>query len=154
MSLVYVAGPLFNSHERRYLEQIAAALEGAGFTTYLPHRDAGVLDKSRPDERTRVFQADLEALNACDLCVALLTGADHDSGTSLELGYLFAQGKACFGITDDVRTSSLNNMIWGVCGQGKHVVARIEDLVPLIQQVMSDSELKGQTHRSSPTNAG
>ncbi len=136
MSLVYVAGPLFNSHERAYLDQIAAVLEGAGYQTYLPHRDAGVLDKSRPDERTRVFFADLDALNACDFCVALLSGTDHDSGTSLELGYLFAQGKPCFGITDDVRTSSLNNMVWGVCGHGKNVVSRIEDLLPLIRTVL------------------
>ena len=138
MSLVYVAGPLFNTHERWYLEQIAVALEQAGFQTYLPHRDAGVLDKSRLDERERVFQADLEALNACDLCVALLTGVDHDSGTSVELGYLFAQNKPCFGITDDVRTSALNNMVWGVCGEGKNIVARIEDLLPLVRRVIGE----------------
>jgi nucleoside 2-deoxyribosyltransferase len=137
MTIVYVAGPLFNSHERAYLEQIAAVLESAGYQTYLPHRDAGVLDKSMPEERQRVFQADVDALNACGFCVALLTGADHDSGTSLELGYLFAQGKPCFGITDDVRTSSLNNMIWGVCDGGKNVVASVGDLLPLIQRVLS-----------------
>jgi nucleoside 2-deoxyribosyltransferase len=139
MTIVYVAGPLFNSHERAYLEQIAAVLESAGYQTYLPHRDAGVLDKSKPDERQRVFQADVDALNACAFCVALLTGADHDSGTSLELGYLFAQGKPCFGITDDMRTSSLNNMIWGVCAGGKNVAASVEELLPLIQDVMGEA---------------
>lgn len=131
MTLVYVAGPLFNTHERRYLDEIAAVLEGAGYETYLPHRDAGVIDLSIPGERERVFQMDLDALNACDFCVALLTGADHDSGTSLELGYLFAQGKPCFGITDDVRR--LNNMIWGVCQRGATIVARIDDLLALIE---------------------
>ena len=134
MSLVYVAGPLFNTHERWYLEQIAAVLEGAGFQTYLPHRDAGVLDRSRPGERQRLFLADLAELDACDLCVALLTGADHDSGTSLELGYLFARAKPCFGVSDDVR--GLNNMIWGVCHQGEYIVARLGDLLPLIRQVI------------------
>lgn len=132
MTLVYVAGPLFNTHERRYLDEIAAVLEGAGYATYLPHRDAGVIDLSIPGERERVFQMDLDALNACDFCVALLTGADHDSGTSLELGYLFAQGKPCFGITDDVRR--MNNMIWGVCERGAAIVARIDDLLPLIHR--------------------
>ena len=136
MTLVYVAGPLFNTHERRYLEEIAAAVEGAGYSTYLPHRDAGVLDLSIPGERERVFQADLDALDACDFCVALLTGADHDSGTSLELGYLFAQGKPCFGISDDVRR--MNNMIWGVCSRGETIVGRIEDLLPLIRRVLAD----------------
>ena len=135
MPIVYVAGPLFNSHERWYLEQIAAVLEDAGYQTYLPHRDAGVLDKSIPRERERVFRADLAALDACDFCVALLTGADHDSGTSLELGYLFAKGKPCFGITDDVRT--LNLMISGVCGDGQLIVKRIDELLPLIQQTLN-----------------
>jgi nucleoside 2-deoxyribosyltransferase len=83
-----------------------------------------------------VFQADLDALDACDFCVALLTGADHDSGTSLELGYLFAQGKPCFGISDDVRR--MNNMIWGVCSRGEAIVGRIEDLLPLIRRVLAD----------------
>jgi nucleoside 2-deoxyribosyltransferase len=132
MTLVYVAGPLFNTHERWYLEQIAAVLEGAGYQTYLPHRDAGVLDESKPDERERVFHADLDALNACDFCVALLTGADHDSGTSLELGYLFAKGKPLFGVTDDVR--SFNLMIEGVCAHGQTIVRRVEDLLPLIEK--------------------
>ncbi|MFN8449763.1 MAG: nucleoside 2-deoxyribosyltransferase [Anaerolineae bacterium] len=134
MTLIYVAGPLFNTHERWYLEQITAVLEGAGYQTYLPHRDVGVLDLSIPGERERIFQADLDALDACDFCVALLTGADHDSGTSLELGYLFARGKPIFGITDDVRR--MNNMIWGVCGRGAAIVARIDDLLPLIRRTL------------------
>lgn len=135
MTLIYVAGPLFNTHERWYLEQITAVLEGAGYQTYLPHRDVGVLDLSIPGERERVFQMDLDALNACDFCVALLTGADHDSGTSLELGYLFARGKPIFGITDDVRR--MNIMIRGVCEHGAAIVARIEDLLPLIQRTLN-----------------
>jgi nucleoside 2-deoxyribosyltransferase len=135
MTLVYVAGPLFNSHERWYLEKIAAALEAAGFDTYLPHRDAGILDLSQPGERERIFQADIDALDACDFCVALLTGADHDSGTSMEIGYLYAQGKPCFGITDDVRR--LNNMIWGACNRGEYIIPRVEDLIPLIARISS-----------------
>lgn len=132
MTLIYVAGPLFNTHERWYLEQIAQVLEGAGFQTYLPHRDAGVLDLSLPGERERIFQVDLDALDACDFCVALLTGADHDSGTSMEIGYLFAKGKLCFGITDDVRR--MNNMIWGACNRGQNIVTNIDGLLPLIRQ--------------------
>jgi nucleoside 2-deoxyribosyltransferase len=134
MTLVYVAGPLFNTHERWFLEHIAAVLESAGFRTYLPHRDAGVLDLTIPGERERIFRADLDALDACDFCVALLTGADHDSGTSMEIGYLFAHNKLCFGITDDVRR--MNNMIWGACGHGQQIVARIDDLLPLIEKTI------------------
>lgn len=136
MPKIYVAGPLFNTHERWYLEQIAAALESAGYTTFLPHRDAGDLGEPTFEARMRVFYADLAALDECAACVALLTGADHDSGTCVELGYMFANKKPCFGLTDDRRW--LNNMVWGVCKDGQHVVTGIDMLIPLVQ-----AELKG-----------
>lgn len=136
MTKIYVAGPLFNTHERWYLEQIAAALEAAGYTTFLPHRDAGDLGEPTFEARNRVFHADLAALDDCTACVALLTGPDHDSGTCVELGYMFAHHKPCFGLTDDRRW--LNNMVWGVCKDGAHIVSSLDALIPLIKQ-----ELKG-----------
>lgn len=134
MPWIYVAGPLFNSHERWYLERIAASLEKHGYETFLPHRDAGLLAKDQPLDRHRIFHADLDALDKCDACVALLTGADHDSGTCGELGYMYAKGKACIGITDDLRT--MNNLIWGLCGEGRFIVTTLDELVPLVHQLL------------------
>lgn len=102
MKLAFIAGPLFNSHERWYLEHIAEILEKAGYRTSLPHRDAGLLGQITLEKRSHVFSADLEALDQCDICVALLTGPDQDSGTSAEIGYCYAKGKPCYGITDDL----------------------------------------------------
>lgn len=133
MKLVYIAGPLFSTHERWYLERIAEGLETAGYRTFLPHRDAGLVKPGSYAERSRIFHADIEALKSCDLCVALLTGADHDSGTSAELGFLYALGKPCFGITDDKR-GALNNIIWGICGYGKQIVGTIDELLAKIGQ--------------------
>ncbi|MEO6060729.1 MAG: nucleoside 2-deoxyribosyltransferase [Thermoflexales bacterium] len=129
MKLLYIAGPLFNSHERHYLEAIAAAFEQRGFKTFLPHRDAGVITEWGDATRKRVFAADLAALDACDGCVALLTGADHDSGTCVELGYLYALGKPCFGLTDDLRSNTLNNMVWGVCDDGRRIARALDEVV-------------------------
>lgn len=130
MPQVYIAGPLFNIHERWYLERIAEALEGAGYTTFLPHRDAGLIELQNEASQAKVFRDDIAALDGCDLCVALLTGPDQDSGTSAELGYMFAQGKLCFGISDDFRY--LNNMLWGLCGEGKRIAKDIEGLMGLL----------------------
>lgn len=138
MPRIYIAGPLFNTHERWYLEQIAAALEGAGYQTFLPHRDAGLVDFTTPSAQTRIFRADIAALDDCDLCVALLTGADQDSGTSAELGYLFARGKLCFGIWDDFRF--LNNMIWGICGEGQRIAPDIARLMALLREQFGDGD--------------
>lgn len=129
---IYIAGPLFNSHERRYLEEIAEAFEAAGYSTFLPHRDAGLVNQLNETSRRNIFFADLRALEDCDICVALLTGADHDSGTSAELGYMYAKGKACFGITDDMRW--MNNMIWGLCGCGQNIASDISACVRLVEQ--------------------
>jgi nucleoside 2-deoxyribosyltransferase len=134
--LIYVAGPLFNTHERWFLEQIADTLANAGYKTFLPHRDVGLVDFSNAASRMQVFEADLKALDQADICVALLTGSDHDSGTSAELGYMHAKGKLCFGITDDRRW--MNNMIWGICGGGTRIVANSDQLVPIIRKYFSD----------------
>jgi nucleoside 2-deoxyribosyltransferase len=133
MKYIYVAGPLFNTHERWYLERIAEAIEEAGYRTFLPHRDAGLVKLGSSEERLRIFKVDIDALNAADLIVALLTGADHDSGTSAELGYMYALGKPCFGINDDKR-GALNNIIWGICGNGQRIVRNIDELVMLIKE--------------------
>ena len=130
MTKIYVAGPLFNTHERWYLEQIAAALEAEGYPTFLPHRDAGDLGEPTFEARDRVFHADLEALDECTACVALLTGPDHDSGTCAEIGYLYAKGIPVVGITDDIRW--LNNFIWGVCNEGKNLVKSLDDILPVL----------------------
>ena len=134
MKLIYVAGPLFSTHERWYLERIAEALEAAGYRTFLPHRDAGLVKLGSYEERYRVFHTDIEALKSCDMCVALLSGQDHDSGTSAELGYMYALGKPCFGITDDKR-GGLNNIIWGICGNGQRIAQSIDDLLKLVKEI-------------------
>ncbi len=128
---IYIAGPLFNSHERAYLTQITTRLETLSYPCFLPHRDAGLVGNlTHFENRQRIFQADMLALEACDLVVALLTGADHDSGTCGELGYAYAKGKPCYGITDDLR--GMNNLIWGLCGEGARIAPDIETLVALV----------------------
>jgi nucleoside 2-deoxyribosyltransferase len=140
MTRIYVAGPLFNTHERWYLERIAELLESAGYDTFVPHRDAGLVQELTFEVRHGIFQADLAELDHCDMCVALLTGPDHDSGTSAELGYMYARGKPCVGITDDYRW--LNNLIWGLCGEGQYIAKGLDDLLPLVRAVMDASKNK------------
>lgn len=131
---LYLAGPLFNQHERDYLDTLARAFEGLGYGTFLPHRDAGVITEWSEATRTRVFMTDVAALDRCGACVALLTGPDHDAGTCVELGYLYARGIPCFGLTDDIRSLGLNNMVWGVCDSGRRVARTINDVVAMVER--------------------
>ncbi len=103
---IYIAGPLFNAHERSYLELIAAELEGSGYKCFLPHRDQSGIDKSELEgtnmsqtTKDKIFNADLTALKEADLTVALMTGQDIDSGTAAEIGFTYANGKPIIAIT-------------------------------------------------------
>ena len=65
---IYIAGPLFNIHETRFLEDIAKELESNGYQCFLPHRDqSGIneseLEKTEMSEATkdRIFNNDLDS---------------------------------------------------------------------------------------------
>ncbi len=97
---VYIAGPLFNQHERQYLEDMANHLESNGFECFLPHRDLKGVDESElkttemsQETKDKIFSIDLNALKNADITVALITGWDIDSGTSAEIGYTYARNK-------------------------------------------------------------
>jgi nucleoside 2-deoxyribosyltransferase len=78
---IYIAGPLFNAHERSYLELIASELEGSGYTCFLPHRDQFGIDETELEgtnmsqaTNDKIFNADLTALKEAHPTVALITG--------------------------------------------------------------------------------
>ena len=102
---IYIAGPLFNIHERRYLEEIALIIEQHGYQCFLPHRDQkGITEAElrtvnvKISTRRKIFRNDLIALRKSDLTVALITGWDIDSGTAGEIGFTYACGKPVIAI--------------------------------------------------------
>jgi nucleoside 2-deoxyribosyltransferase len=128
MDYVYIAGPLFDDHERSYLESIAKIFEDRGYKTFLPHRDAGVIkDKYTQEVKDQIFTIDIEALDKATIVVALLTGRDVDSGTSAEIGYAFAKGKTLIGI-DANNVKFLNIFVWGLLGKGENIYNSLKDL--------------------------
>ena len=106
MIKIYIAGPLFNAHERNYLELIASELEGSGYKCFLPHRDQSGIDESELEgthmsqgTKDKIFNADLTALREADLTVAIITGQDIDSGTAAEIGFTYANNRSIIAIT-------------------------------------------------------
>ena len=107
---IYIAGPLFNTHEKGYLEKIAIELESNEFECFLPHRDqkditVEELKQLNMSNATKeiIFNNDLNALKTSDLTVALLTGQDIDSGTAAEIGFSYANKKPIIAITASER---------------------------------------------------
>ena len=128
MDYVYIAGPLFDDHERSYLESISTIFEERGYDTFLPPRDAGVVKgEYTTDIKDQIFISDIEALNKASIVVALLTGRDVDSGTAAEIGYAFAKEKTIIGI-DANNVKFLNIFVRGLLGKGENILNSLEDL--------------------------
>ena len=135
---IYIAGPLFNKHEQMYLEDIAKELEGNGYDCFLPHRDQTGIDESElkgtdmsQETKDRIFKNDLDALDAADLTVALLTGQDIDSGTSAEIGHTYAKEKPVIAINANERR--YRNLF--VEGMLTITVNNIDQLIPEIEKL-------------------
>tara|TARA_B100000614_G_scaffold10568_1_gene9319 strand:- start:1314 stop:1730 length:417 start_codon:yes stop_codon:yes gene_type:complete len=130
----YIAGPLFDDHEREYLEKIAEILEETGISTFLPHRDAGlVTGEFTQEKKVKVFDKDMEFLDPADIVIALLTGRDVDSGTAAEIGYAYKSGKRLIGISANT-VKPINNFIWGLFNYGEDILESLDDLKLLLSK--------------------
>ena len=66
----------------------------------------------------RMYSFSLDAINHSDVVVAILDGADTDSGTCIEIGYAKAKGKLVIGVRTDFRSGEdrgLNLMVSNIC---------------------------------------
>jgi nucleoside 2-deoxyribosyltransferase len=117
--MIYLAGPAFTLAERRFNEELASELERfcPSLQVFLPQR----YDKefqNEPDCSKRIFECLMGALDNCNVVVAILDGADADSGTSFEMGYAHGRGKRVIGVRTDFRGSKdhgLNLMLSNGC---------------------------------------
>ena len=134
MKKAYIAGPLFDDHEREYLEKIAEIVESYGISTFVPHRDAGlVIGDFTFEKKVKVFDVDMEYLEPADIVIALLTGRDVDSGTAAEIGYAYKAGKRLIGIGANT-IKPINNFVWGIFNYGKDIVESLDDLKILMEK--------------------
>lgn len=107
---VYISGPLFTPAERGYLEQIDNLCQTIGLSNYLPHRDAG-FGPAREKQAEHYFNQDMLMLRNVRCVVAVVNGADIDSGTAWEIGFAYSSGKYLIGIREDVRDTEINPML-------------------------------------------
>ena len=97
MPAIYLAGPLFSAAERIFNASLAASLRKNGFRVFLPQE----LDHEQ-DQR-RLFERLVAAIDETDLVMAVVDGADPDSGTAWEMGYARAKDKPVVALRTDFR---------------------------------------------------
>lgn len=118
--VVYLAGPLFNHHERLEMERIDEAVRTAGFATFLPHRDGFLLadlqpylverygwtSRSATERLARAVDAlDVyQVLERTNALVLNLNGRVPDEGAIAEAAMAWMMGHPVVAYRDDVRT--------------------------------------------------
>ena len=137
---IYLAAPLFTLAERRLNTELAREL-----TKLIPRAEI-ILPQIRAAEFVIDGKMDFEnvvrdcisAIDSADALVAILDGADSDSGTSWECGYAYAQRKPIVGVRTDLRSSEdggLNAMLQRTCDQVIEFPATRETVRPLAREI-------------------
>ncbi|WP_393014986.1 nucleoside 2-deoxyribosyltransferase [Limnothrix redekei] len=141
---LYWAGPLFSLGERWLNQTLTEELQTLGYPVFLPQAAcAGLSDPQAIFERCR------SGLDQANAVIAVLDGADADSGTCWECGYAFARQLPIVALRTDFRGSGdaggFNAMLLGTARSvialtdpaadlptvRSRLVAAIEALVPL-----------------------
>ena len=82
---IYFAGPLFTAAERDWNESLATALREGGHEVFLPQ------EQEPGKDAAGIFATDVAGIDWADGLVAIMDGADPDSGTSWEVGYAYGK---------------------------------------------------------------
>ena len=132
---IYLAAPLFTQTERTFNRALAARLEeelaGPGARVVLPQDFK--MSGSYNDKRNfrHLFRKCLEAIDTADAMVAVLDGADADSGTAFEVGYAYARRVPVVGVRTDFRAGQdrgVNMMLSAAAGRFVFDMSFREDL--------------------------
>jgi nucleoside 2-deoxyribosyltransferase/predicted secreted protein len=130
---IYLAAPLFSESERFYNSRLADLLRKNLFEVYLPQETGDDSDTRKKDEQENLFSANKKALEDADIIVAVIDGADADSGTAWEMGYAFALGKRVIALRTDFRSVGINEKVNLMLEQSATVVNSSEALIGAIQ---------------------
>ncbi len=108
MRRVYLAAPLFSEAERDFNRKLRDEIKKIGFEVFLPQEDS---NNKYNSSHQAIFEKNIAAINNSDVMVAVLDGADVDSGTAWEIGYAYATGKPVFGLRTDFRTLGIEGNV-------------------------------------------
>jgi nucleoside 2-deoxyribosyltransferase len=127
---IYLAAPLFTQGEREFNLKVCEYLQANGDRVFLPQQECQ--DKEGAD----IYQTCLSGLKSAAVVIAIVDGADADSGTCWECGYAVSQGIPVIAVRTDFRgsgdTKGFNAMIY-------YSAARIIDGSDrLLEEIMSE----------------
>ena len=161
---VYLASPLgFAESTRAYVELVVTRLENIGLHVHnpwtFPESAAAALAIQEAEQLTvrewrqsalreangRIAAANERAIRTVSLMVAVLDGADVESGTASEVGFAAALGHRIYGLRTDWRRSPENDgalvnlqLQWWIDQSGGRIVASLEELELHLRQHLKE----------------
>jgi nucleoside 2-deoxyribosyltransferase len=107
---IYLAAPLFTTGEQEFNLRVCEYLQTHSYQVFLPQQECA--QKQGAD----IYQTCLSGLKSAAIVVAIVDGADADSGTCWECGYAVSQGIPVIAVRTDFRvsgdTKGFNAMIY------------------------------------------
>lgn len=137
---LYLAAPLFSDAEKRYNLIVEESLRSRFYSVYLPQEIGDDTAARGKDEHQSIFLRHREALKECDAVVAIIDGADADSGTSWEMGYAYALGKPVVALRTDFRLAGHHEQVNLMLEQSAYVVNRMEDIPAVLETIWQETE--------------
>ena len=132
MYKIYLAAPLFSEAEREFNAKIAGILREKKYAVHLP-QEVGDDSSTRDETETgRIFEYNLKALDECDIVVAVVDGADADSGTAWEIGYAYAVKKRVILLRTDFRRVGRSEAVNLMLEESGEVVGSVGELVRVL----------------------
>lgn len=138
---IYLSAPLFTQVERRWNRQLAKLLEDRipDAEVLLPQDIKIEGAFNRPQNFRHIYARCIEMLDEADLMVAILDGADVDSGVSFEVGYARARDIPIVGVRTDYRENQdrgLNIVLAQGCTELLREMSFNEDPAQLVKDLV------------------
>jgi nucleoside 2-deoxyribosyltransferase len=130
---VYLAAPLFSEPERAYNLSVAGRMRDNFFEVFLPQEASDDSDTRNKEEQVRIFSENLRALENADIIVAIIDGADADSGTAWEMGFAFAHGKQVIALRTDFRRVGMHEQVNLMLEESSKVVSSTIELLESVK---------------------
>ena len=131
---IYLAAPLFSNAERIYNLSLANLLKEHLFEVYLPQEAGDDSDTRLKIEQEQIFKKNKDDLDRADIVVAVIDGADADSGTAWEMGYAYAHNKPVIAIRTDFRRAGIHEQVNLMLEESSKVVS---STIELLEEVKS-----------------
>jgi nucleoside 2-deoxyribosyltransferase/predicted secreted protein len=134
---IYLAAPLFSEAERSYNSTLAALLRQHLFEVYVPQESGDNNAHRDLTGHARIYEQNKRALHDADMVVAVIEGADADSGTAWEMGYASGLKKPVFALRTDFRKVGNHEHVNLMLEQSATVVTSVDDLIRLLKPPVS-----------------